>query len=169
MAHGCTQDTSGKGESTSHGRTDEVAHWTVAGYPAATGANFDLPFTVHSTNGHGDRSPPASGVKNGQTHTHMAPDEDTHIHTDKGHSGHCPTLESHQAPLRDKAITQRQLRRSVAATTKRSKKAPVLTDRVTRSRAQVNVSELIHNALASTTIDGDQRSYKEAMLSPLTK
>jgi hypothetical protein len=100
----------------------------------------------------------------------MAPDEDAHTHTDNGHRGHCPTLECHhQAPSRDEVITQRQLRRSVGATTKISKKAPVLTDRVTRSKAQVNVSELIHNALASTTIDGDPRSYEEAMLSPLKK
>jgi hypothetical protein len=34
----------------------------------------------------------------------------------------------------------------------------------TRSKAQVNVSELIHNVLASTTIDDDLRSYEEAML-----
>jgi hypothetical protein len=52
------------------------------------GANSDHTFTGHSTNGHGDRSPPASGVKNGHTHTHMAPDEDANIHTDKGHRGH---------------------------------------------------------------------------------
>jgi hypothetical protein len=71
------------------------------------------------------------------------------------------------AQSRDEVITQRQLRRYVAATTKRSKKAPVLTERVTRRRAQVNYSELIHNALASTTIDGDPRSYEEVMLSPL--
>jgi len=94
----------------------------------------------------------------------------THTHTDNGHSSHCPTLEyHHQVPLRDKIITQRQLRRSVMATTKRSMKAPIVTDRVTRSSAQVNVSQLIHNALASTTIDGDPRSYMEAMLSPLKK
>jgi len=99
----------------------------------------------------------------------MAPDEDAHIHTDKGHSSHCPTIECDQAPSRDEVITRRQLRRSVAATTKRSNIAPVLTDRVKRSRAQVNVSELIHNALASTTTDGDLISYEEAMLSPLTK
>jgi len=35
----------------------------------------------------------------------------------------------------------------------------------TRSKALVNVSELIHNVLASTTIDDDLRSYEEAMLS----
>jgi hypothetical protein len=35
----------------------------------------------------------------------------------------------------------------------------------TRSKAEVNVSELIHNVLASTTIDDDLRSYEEAMLS----
>jgi len=51
----------------------------------------------------------------------------------------------------------------VVATTKRSKKAPVLTDRVTRSRVQVNVSELMHNALALTTIVGDPCSYEEVM------
>jgi len=170
MAHGRTHDTSGTGESMSHGRTDEVARRPVAGNPAAVGANSDLPLTGHSTNAHGDRSPPASGVKNGHTHTHMAPDEDAHTHTDNGHSSHCPTLESHhQAPSRHEVITQRELRRSVAATNKRSKKAPVLTDRATRSRAQVNDSELIHNALALTTIDGDPRSYEEAMLSPLKK
>jgi hypothetical protein len=65
----------------SHGRTDEVARRPVAGNSAAAGANSDLPLTGHSTNGHGDRSPPASGVKNGHTHTHMAPDEDAHTHT----------------------------------------------------------------------------------------
>jgi len=35
----------------------------------------------------------------------------------------------------------------------------------TRSKAEVNVSELIHNILASTTIDDDLGSYEEAMLS----
>jgi hypothetical protein len=109
MAHGHTQDTSGMGESMSHGRADDAARWPVTGNPAALGANSDHPSPRHSTNGHGDRSPPASGVKNGHTHTHMAPDEDAHTHTDKGHSGHCPTLES-QAPSRDEVITQRQLR-----------------------------------------------------------
>jgi len=76
MAHGHTHDMSRTGESMSHGRTDEVARSPAAGNPAAVGANSDLPLT-----GHGDRSPPASGVKNGHTHTHMAPDEDAHTHT----------------------------------------------------------------------------------------
>jgi hypothetical protein len=126
MAHGRTQHTSGTGESMSHGRTDKVACRPVAGNPAAAGAHSDLPLAGHSTNGHGDRSPPASGVNNGHTHKWLLTRMPTH--TDNGHSGHCPTLESHhQAPSRDEVITQRQLRRSVAATTKRSKKAPVLT------------------------------------------
>jgi len=156
------------GESMFHGCTDQVACRPVAGNPAPVGPHSDLQSTCHSTNGHGYRSPPASGVKNGHTHTHMAYDKDAHTHTDNGHSGHCPTLESHhQASTIDQVITQRQLRRSVMATTKRSNTALVLTDRVTRSRAQVNVYEQIHNALVSTTIDDDQRSYEEAMLSPL--
>jgi len=65
MAHGCTHDTSGTGENISHGRTDEIACRPVAGNPTSVEANSDLPFTMH-----GDRSPPASGVKNGHTHTH---------------------------------------------------------------------------------------------------
>jgi len=70
------------------------------------------------------------------THTHTWLLTRTPTHTDNGHSCHCPTLESHhQAPSRDEVITQRQLRQYVVATTKRSKKAPVLTDRVTRNRA----------------------------------
>jgi len=70
MAHGHTQATTGTGETMSHGRADEVARWPVAGNHAAAGANPDLPLTGHSTNGHGDWSPPASGVNNGHTHTH---------------------------------------------------------------------------------------------------
>jgi hypothetical protein len=67
MAHGRTQDTSGTGESMSHGRTDEVARRPVTGNPAAAGANCNLPLTGHSTNGLRDQSPPASGVKNCHT------------------------------------------------------------------------------------------------------
>jgi hypothetical protein len=70
MAHGDTQATSGTGESMSHGRTDEVACWPVTGNPATAGAHYNLPLAGHSTNGHGDRSPPASGVENGHTHTY---------------------------------------------------------------------------------------------------
>jgi len=107
MAHGRTQATSGTGESMSHGRTDEVPRRPVAGNPAAAGANSDLPITGHSTNGHGDRSPPASGVEK-WPHTHTWLLTRTPTHTDNGHSGHCPTLESHhQAPSRDEVITQR--------------------------------------------------------------
>jgi len=95
MAHGRTQDTRGIGASMSHGGTDEVARQTVAGNPAAAGANSNRILTGHHTNGHGDRSPPALGVKNGHTHTHMASDQYVHIHTDKGHRSHCPTLKSH--------------------------------------------------------------------------
>jgi hypothetical protein len=54
----------------SHGRTDEVARRPVAGNPAAARPHSDLPVTGHITNGHGDRSPPASGVENGHTHTY---------------------------------------------------------------------------------------------------
>jgi len=79
MAHGRTQDMSGTGKSMSHGRTGEVAHRTVARNPAAAAANSDLPSTGRSTNWHGDRSPPTSGVENG--HTHMAPDKDANTQT----------------------------------------------------------------------------------------
>jgi hypothetical protein len=65
MAHGRTHDTSGTGNSMTHGCTDEVAHRPVSGNAAAEGANSDLSLT-----GYGDRSLPASGVKNGHTHTH---------------------------------------------------------------------------------------------------
>jgi len=82
MTHGCTDDTSGTGESMSHGHTDEVTRRPVARNPAAVGTNSNLPFTGHCTNGHGDRSPPALGVINGHSHTHMAPDKNAHTHTD---------------------------------------------------------------------------------------
>jgi len=118
MAHGCNQDTGGTGESMSHGYTEEVACRPVPGNPAVAGAHSDRPFAGHCTHGHGDRCPPASGVNNGHTHTYIAPDENANTQTDNGHSGHCPTLESHQAASRDEVITQTQFQWSVTATTK---------------------------------------------------
>jgi len=136
IAHSNTQNTSGMGDSMSHGRTDEIARWPVAVGPTAAGAKFNHTFTGNITNGHGDQSPPASGEGDGHAHIHMAPDQDAHTHTDNTHCGHYPTLKSHhQAPLRDEDITQWLLQQSFMATSKRSKKAPLLTDRVTRCRA----------------------------------
>ena len=110
MAHSRTQDTSGICESMSHGPTDQVARRLVAGNPATAGANSDLHLTGHSTDGHGDQSPPASGVNIGHTHTRTWLLMRTHRHTVNGDSSHCPTLESHhQAPLRDDIITLRLL------------------------------------------------------------
>jgi hypothetical protein len=166
MDHGRTRTMSGTGEGMSHGRTED-ARRTNDVNPATAGANPDLSLTGHTNNGHKDRSPPDTGEKDGHHHiyTHIAPDEDADKYTE-GQSGHCPTLESHTQVPRDEVITNRSIRRQL----KRSaKKAPVPTDRITRSRARVNITELMNTALASNTINGDPRTYKEAMLSPQKK
>jgi len=83
-----------------------------------------------------------------------------------------------QAPSRDEITTNRNIRRqinfvrrTVAATQKSIALAIISTDRVSRSstkaNAQVNVSERIHNALASTAVNDDPRIYDEAMPGPL--
>jgi len=175
MDHGRTRSMSGTEERMSHGRTEDDRSLDD-GNPAAR-ANPDLSLTGHTNNGHEDRRPPDTGEKDGHhIYTHIAPDEDADIYTE-GQSGHCPTLESHniQAPSRDEVITNRNTRRHsrrvAAATktaTKKEKKSPVPTDRVTRSagRARVNITEHMNTALASTTKNDDPRTYKEAMLSP---
>jgi len=107
IAHGCTQDTSGMGDSMSPGRTDEVACRPVIANPTAAGVKCNHTLTWNSTNVHGDRSPPASGEGDGHSHIHIAPDQDVHTHPDYRHCGHCPTLKSHhQAPSREEDITQ---------------------------------------------------------------
>jgi len=173
MDHGRTRCMSGTEERMSHGRTED-ARRIDDGNPAAR-ANPDLSLTGH-TNWHEDRRPPDTGDIDGH-HIYTAPDEDADKYTE-GESGHCPTLESHTQVPRDEVIinrnTRRQLRRVAAATkkaTKKAKKAPVPTDRVTRSagRARVNITKLINTALASTTINDDPRTYKEAMISPQKK
>jgi hypothetical protein len=109
MAHGRSQGTNRMGESMSQGHTDQDARRPVAGNRAVAGANTDLLLARYSTNGHGDRSSTASGERDGHTHSHMAPEKDVHTHTDKGHGGHCPTIESHQVSSRDDVTAQRQL------------------------------------------------------------
>jgi hypothetical protein len=162
---------SGMEERMSHGGTED-ARPIHDGNPGAR-ANPDLLLTGHTT-GHDDRRPPDTGEIDGhQIYTHIAPDEDADKHTE-GQSGHCPTLESHTDILRDEVITNRNTRRQlrrVAAITKIEKKAPVLTDRVTRSagRARINITELMNTALASTTTNGNPRTYKEAMLNTQKK
>ena len=174
--HGRTRSMSGTEERMSHGRTKE-ARPIDDGNPAAR-ANPDLSLTGHTNNGHEDQRPPDTGEKDGhRIYTHIAPDEDADKYTE-GQSGHCPILESHTQVPREEVITnrntRRQLRRVAAATkktTKKEKKAPVPTDRVTRSagRVWVNITELLNTDLASTTINDDPRTYKEAMLSPQKK
>jgi hypothetical protein len=167
MAHGRTRK-SRAGDSISHGRTrsEKVA----PDYTAGADAGLPSHTTGHNHDGQGDRSPPASGAENTGL-THMAPDEDAHTHT--------LSLDSHdQAPSRDEITTNRSIRRQInsvrrtAAATKKSKAPAIIpTDRITRSwtraNAQVNVSELIHSALASTAVNDDPRTYDEAMTGPL--
>jgi len=77
----------------------------------------------------------------------------------------------------DEVIINRNTRRHsrrVAATkkaTKKDKKAPVPTDKLTQSvgRAQGNITELMNTALASTTINDNPCTSKEEMLSPNKK
>jgi len=173
MDHSRTRSMSGTEECMSHGRTKE-ARPIDDGNPMAR-ANPDLSLTGHTNNGHEHRRPPDTGEKDGHhIYTHIAPDENADKYTE-GQSGHCPILESHTQVPRDEVITNRNTRRQlhqVAAatkkTTKKEKKAPVPTDRVTRSagRERVNITELMNTALALTTINDDPRTYKEAMLSP---
>jgi len=163
MDHGRTHTMSGTGESMSHGRTDDARPTN----PAAAGTHPELSLTEH-TNGQEDRRPPDTGQIDGHhIYIHIAPDQDADKYTE-GQSGHCPTIKSHTQVPRDEVITNRSIRRQL----KRSaKKAPVPTDSVTRSagRARVNITELMNTALASTTINGDPRNFKEAMLSPQNK
>jgi hypothetical protein len=165
--HGRTRTMSGMGESMSHGRT-KAAHQLDDGNLTA-GANPVFSLTGYTNNGHKDRSPPDTSEKDGHHHiyTHIASDEDADKYTE-GQSSHCPTLKSHTQVPRDEVITNRSIQRQL----KRSaKKAPVRTDSVTKSagRARVNIAKLMNTALASTTINGDPRNYKEAMLSPQKK
>jgi hypothetical protein len=133
MDHGRTRSMSGMEERMSHGGTED-ARPINDGNPAAR-TNPDLLLTGHTT-GHDDRRPPDTGEIDGhQIYTHIAPDEDADKLT-QGQSGHCPTLESHTDIPGDEVITNRNTRRQlrrVAAATKKEKKTPVLTDRVTRS------------------------------------
>jgi len=178
MDHGRTRSMSGTEECMSHGRTQDARSLDDRN-PAAR-ANSDHSKTGHKNNGHEHRRPPDTGERDGHhIYSHVAPDEDADIYTE-GQSGHCPTLESHniQALSREEVIanrnSQRHSRRVAAATkkaTKQEKKAPVPTDRVTRSagREQANLTEPMNTALASTTVNDDPRTYNEAMLPPQKK
>jgi len=143
MSHGCTEDARGINDAN----------------PAAT-ENPDLSLTVH-TNRHEDRRPLDTGEIDGH-HIYSAPAKDADEYKER-QSSLCPTLKSHTQVPRDKVITNsntgRQLRR-VATATKEEKKALPPTDRVTRStgRARVNIIELIHTALESTTTINDPRT-----------
>jgi hypothetical protein len=175
MDHGRARTMSETGEGMSHTRTDDARR--IDDENSAAGANPEPSLTGHTNNGHEDRRPPDAGEKDCHhyIYIHIAPDEDTDKYT-VGQSGQCPTHESHiQAPTRDKVITnrntRRQLRRVAAApkkTTKKEKKAPVPTDRDTRSagRARVNITEQMTTTLASTPINDYPRTYKEVMLRP---
>jgi len=180
MDHGCTGSMSGTEECTSHGHTEE-AHPIDDGNPTAR-ANPNRSSTSHTHTGHDDRRPPDTGQTDGHhIYTYIAPDEDPDKYTE-GQSSHHPIIKSHTQVPREEVITnsdtQRQLL-GVAAATKRVPKkaskeekiASVPTDRFTQSagRAWENITELMNTALASTTINDNPRTYKEAMLSPLKK